>query len=324
MSDNPSDKRTQALSELAAMDAYLLDPVSTHPKQVEGVTSIRAAIDKIQSWKAKTADDDASPRYQGDIEGWNRALDEVLHILAPLSRQTEPVSAPTLSDTKEGMVEALAEQLRVLAAKMVQGRAGISAQWLIDAASLLTSLKAQLDEALQAASTEAYENRRLRKKIEILEQVYVDEFGTTWNPPTAPAYAAVCKARTKYADRAETAEAELSRVKEERDSFKAMASGSMPIANQHMAKWIKENQALEAEISRLKQRMEGMEKALEPWARYAKRELDKEIPRHIQDDPSTPILGSGMAYEHDDAIEVTVADFQALAALSNPSQGVSK
>ena len=56
--------------------------------------------------------------------------------------------------------------------------------------------------------------------------------------------------------------------------------------------------------------------ALAPFARYAKREMDKTIPRHIQDDPHTPVLASGNPHEDRDAVEVFVSDFQRLAALS--------
>lgn len=57
-----------------------------------------------------------------------------------------------------------------------------------------------------------------------------------------------------------------------------------------------------------------LREALEPFARYAKRCLDKEIPRHIQDDPTTPALASGCAIVDEDGVEVSIADFQRAAA----------
>lgn len=55
---------------------------------------------------------------------------------------------------------------------------------------------------------------------------------------------------------------------------------------------------------------EDLRAALKPFSALAKRMLDKDIPRHIQDDESTPVLGSGVAYEDADAVSVTVGDLR--------------
>jgi hypothetical protein len=79
------------------------------------------------------------------------------------------------------------------------------------------------------------------------------------------------------------------------------AAKNAALFQQDCAGHVKEKQALRA--------------ALAPFYAYAKRELDKTIPRHIQDDDSSPVLGSGLKYEDADAVVVTVGDLKRVTAI---------
>lgn len=66
----------------------------------------------------------------------------------------------------------------------------------------MISVLARLDaEIARANAAEA--------RVAELSETFVDDSGTTWNPPTAWAYHAVCRARDKWQARAEAAEARI-------------------------------------------------------------------------------------------------------------------
>lgn len=71
------------------------------------------------------------------------------------------------------------------------GRGEISVEIVSEIAVALRADKAALTAQLQAAN-----------------ETWIDDYGTVWTPPTAEAYARVCKARDKWQRQAELAQAE--------------------------------------------------------------------------------------------------------------------
>lgn len=93
--------------------------------------------------------------------------------------------------------------------------------------ALIANLRLQLADYQIAASAEAHEvNKRgeqiaeLRQQLAAATETWTDEAGSTWVPPTAWAYAQICRTAAEQRARAERAEAERERLKEyEQRSF---------------------------------------------------------------------------------------------------------
>lgn len=69
-------------------------------------------------------------------------------------------------------------------------------------------------EAINRAIEAESEVERLKTE---LNEIYLDDFGTVWNRPTAEAYYRVCKARDKWQEWAGRAEADAITMVEEND-----------------------------------------------------------------------------------------------------------
>ncbi len=183
-------------------------------------------------------------------------------IEAALSRQSDPVSAPTLSDTKEGAAERVASRLNTEANFSEELDPSDSSIGVMrEAASLLTSLKAQLDEARKDRDRVQAIAFRLADQVETLEdkarkrRSWLDKAKEQRGYHVNVSFDTVWAETCAKADRAETAEAELSRVKEERDNLDRRATEYALQCN---------NQALR--IASSEARLADCLKALEPFA----------------------------------------------------------